>query len=230
MIQGFGSIAYYLAKAELYTYRNKSFPRSVRNQYIMNWGANLLRHLSVKVKVTGCRPTQEAAILVGNHVSYLDIPLVCSQVPGLFVAKAELSRWPILGRAGRFLDTVLVERESSQSRFRTAMKITEKVLKERERLVIFPSGTTSMHSETRWRQGVFKIAKKHNLPIQPFRLTYTPLREAAFIDNDLFIPHFLKLSRIKNIEARIEFGVKRNIMSVEDDTKELQAWCNHFNT
>ena len=54
----------------------------------MNWGANLLRHLSVKVKVTGCRPTQEAAILVGNHVSYLDIPLVCSQVPGLFVAKS----------------------------------------------------------------------------------------------------------------------------------------------
>ena len=67
-----------------------------------------------------------------------------------------------------------------------------------------PSGTTSIDEKKTWRRGPFEIAKEFKLPIQTFRINYTPLRPAAFIDQDWFLTHLHQIRKHK-ISASLFF-------------------------
>lgn len=91
-------------------------------------------------------------------------------------------------------------------------------------LGIFPSGTTSLDEARPWRTGAFRIAKEGGFPVQPFRLTYDPIKQAAFVGNDLLLPHLFSLLRSGRVSARIEFGHPRMVQDPEADACELWAW------
>ena len=81
------------------------------------WALEMLRLLNVTLEVRGTPLRGRPTIFVGNHISYLDIPLLLACAPELsFVAKQELSRWPIFGRGMRLAGTIFVQRNSPASR------------------------------------------------------------------------------------------------------------------
>ena len=47
-----------------------------------------------------------------NHVSYLDIILLASTLDGIFVAKSEISKWPVINKLCRLGRTIFVERHN----------------------------------------------------------------------------------------------------------------------
>ena len=51
-------------------------------------------------------------------------------------------------------------------------------------ITIFPSGTTRLTEDQPWKKGAFEIAKDAKVPVQLFKLDYSPLRELAYINDD----------------------------------------------
>ncbi len=72
--------------------------RARRVNYVQRWSASLLAVLAVRVEVAGVPPRGHTpAMIVANHVSWLDIFAINAAHPSRFVAKAEIRRWPIIG-------------------------------------------------------------------------------------------------------------------------------------
>lgn len=207
----------YRAKSQL------SDPRSEIEKIKLEWARASLENLKVQLKVVGHPVTSESMIFIGNHLSYLDIPVVMAFAPVAFVAKVELSKWPVIGDACRSVGTVFVKRESVDSRKAVVSQIGEACLKDKQSICIFPSGTTSLLEDKPWRRGAFEIAKVHQLKIQPFRLRYFPRRVAAFVDEDAFVPHLWRLLKTQNVRVEIEF---HDPVEVIDSQKACELWQN----
>ena len=216
---------YYLAKAYWLEQKHGTLPKAKRDAFIQAWGLETLLNLNVEITAEGRPDVSQPSILVGNHIGYLDIPLLCSQAPVLFLAKAELARWPLIGRACKLVDLVFVQRESMRSRQESIKAIVHKLQKMQENIVIFPSGTTSIDEEKKWQRGAFRIAKEHGIPVQPFRIHYNPLRPAAYIDDDSFIGQLHQLTKHKKIQASISFHPPLQIADIATDMENVRRWC-----
>lgn len=188
------------------------------------WAHDTLKRFQIDFATSGVVSDSEPLLLVGNHISYLDIPLLMAAVPKVsFVAKKELKSWPVFGTAAHAMNTIFVDRSCGQSRTKAREAIFDG-LKNGGRIVVFPSGTTTL-SETRdWRRGAFEIAEQMGVPVQPFRLTYSPLRTVAYIDDDFFPWHLWKLGATKKISAHIEFGKTEIIKNPEQTSQKWQSW------
>jgi 1-acyl-sn-glycerol-3-phosphate acyltransferase len=190
----------------------------------MNWSKDVLAKLNVDLSVVGTPTPQNQILFVGNHISYLDIPLLMSIVPGIsFVAKSELKSWPVFGSAAKKIDTVFVTRESNNSR-NLAKESIKQALLDKKRVVIFPSGTTCTEEAKPWRKGAFEIAKASNTMIQPFRISYSPLRAVAYIDKDFFPTHLYNLFAVEKIKAQIEFHTPVEVIEPVTDCLRWHYW------
>lgn len=200
-------------------------PQAELRDLLSGWAREVLPLLNVEVQRTGVfEPLHGPAVFVGNHVSYLDIPLLMSQVPVVFLGKEEISKWPVFGAAGRRAGMVFVKRESDGSRRQAVRAISECLATRGMSLCLFPSGTTSLNEGKPWRTGAFKIARESGFPVQPFRLTYDPIAPAAFLGTDYLLPHLYRLLKAGPVTARIEFGAPRMVVDPETTARELWAW------
>ncbi|MEI6399648.1 MAG: hypothetical protein WCO71_12840, partial [Pseudomonadota bacterium] len=86
------------------------------------------------------------------------------------------------------------------------------------------SGTTCISEDVPWRHGAFKLAEKHQIPVQPFRIKYEPLRKLAYIEKDTFATHLLGLLRLERVKATIEFDEIRLISDHASDCDTIRAW------
>lgn len=195
-------------------------PPDEKQRVLCGWGKEMMRVLDVHVKVIGS-PSVQPTLFVGNHMSYLDIPLLMSQTPVTFVAKQELAKWPIFGRAIRSAGGVFVNRESAHSRKGVAEAIAPAIQKGGQ-IAVFASGTTTLEEQKPWRWGAFVIAKRYGIPIQPFRLSYRPRRAVAYIDDDFFPSHLWNLVGLPSIEAEVEFHPP--LTRVDDAQEEAKKW------
>ncbi len=191
----------------------------------MDWAIASLKNLGIEVEVSGAPVEKEPMIFIGNHLSYLDIPLIMAAAPVSFVAKEELSRWPVIGEACRSVGTVFVKRESVDSRKSAVHKIGEACLKQKQSICLFPSGTTSLTEEKPWRRGAFEIAKLNSLKIQPFRINYSPREIVAFVGDDALVPHLWRLLKTRDVRAEIEFHSPVAISDADSACLDWQNWA-----
>jgi 1-acyl-sn-glycerol-3-phosphate acyltransferase len=204
-------------------------PESELRELLSSWAEEVLPLLRLEVQRSGLiAPSQTPTIFVGNHLSYLDIPVLMSQVPVVFLGKEEISRWPLFGAAGRRAGMVFVKRESDGSRRLAAQAIKECLASRGLSLGLFPSGTTTLLEQRPWRTGAFRIAKEGGFPVQPFRLTYHPLNRVAFVGKDRLLPHLYRLLEAGPIKARIEFGAPRFVDDPEAMARDLRTWCRKY--
>jgi 1-acyl-sn-glycerol-3-phosphate acyltransferase len=196
---------------------------SVRKKVMADWATEMLRLCHVKVKHN---PTHLEGnyIFVGNHTSYLDIPVLMTLQSMVFVAKKELADWPIFGTAMKSVDTVFVDRTDRQSRNHTADAIAPYIKEKKLNVCIFPSGTTTLSEEKPWRWGALTLAQKYQIPVIPFRLKYTPARKAAYLMEDSFLPHLWELLGQSQIEVEVEFGEPIQISDAEKETDRWWKW------
>jgi len=130
-----------------------------------------LREVDENGKKKGLKP----AMYVANHSSWMDIPFVC-HVLGFqnykFIAKAELKKVPILGRALMVAGHVMLDRTNRRSQM-VAYKSGVQWMKDGVNLVTFPEGTRSKTGRLgSFKKGAFKMAQAVNAPIVPISIQY----------------------------------------------------------
>lgn len=102
----------------------------------------LLKLFGVRVKVVGSPTGARPHMMVVNHVSWLDIPVLSAVEPLSFVAKADMAVWPFFGKLAKLQRTIFVQREARRSSGEQANDIAGR-LSAKDTIVLFPEGTTS---------------------------------------------------------------------------------------
>jgi 1-acyl-sn-glycerol-3-phosphate acyltransferase len=186
-------------KTLIYRLRLYGKDATERRDLKLVWGRMILNSFEFELRVIGKPPPDESAILVGNHISYLDIPALMATVPdATFIAKKELKNWPIIGSGAAAAGTIFVDRQAGSDRSEVRDLITQALRRKNTKVVVFPSGTTQLQEMIPWKKGIFEIAQQIQKPIQLFRIEYSPLRESAYIDDDQLLKQMKQLSKFKN--------------------------------
>lgn len=182
---------------------------------LRTWGRAVLAVLSVEVEEVGSAP-DGPFLLVANHVSYLDVPLLASRLDAVFVAKAEVERWPLVGAACRRMGTLFVDRERPRDALRVLGEI-EALLAAGVSVVLFPEATsTDGAAVAPFRSPLLAAAARSGTGVAWAALGYaTPsgepaARRAVCWWGDMpFTPHLLRLLALPRIHARLRFGDER---------------------
>jgi 1-acyl-sn-glycerol-3-phosphate acyltransferase len=145
------------------------------------------------VRVSGELP-REPALLVANHVSYLDPLAILSVMPAMPLAKAEVAGWPVIGGIGRALGVAFVDRHRPWSRIR-ALRRVHTTLATGTSVLTFPEGTTTDGTRVLpFHRGCFGIAARLDRPVVPIAIRYDD-RRLAWTDQAAFLPHYLFTAR-----------------------------------
>ncbi|MGW8990222.1 lysophospholipid acyltransferase family protein [Streptomyces zhihengii] len=172
-----------------------------RHRLTASWSRAVLRAFGVRVTVVGAppgRPVPRAAagpgeLVVANHVSWLDIPLIAAVLPGRMLAKSEIRRWPLLGPVAARGGTLFVERDRLRTLPGTVAAMSG-ALRAGSRVVVFPEGSTWCgRGQGRFRPAAFQAALDAGAVLRPVRLSYGPTGAAAFVGDD---PLALSLWRV----------------------------------
>ena len=157
----------YINRANKQLDENKELPKTIRNEYMQSFCSEVLNVLNIETHCQKIPKVNKPSIFVGNHLSYLDIPLLLKYYPAIFVAKSEVGKWPIIGAAGKLTKTILVKRSNANSRKDAAKQIAEKIRKQQDSIAIFPAGTTSL------------LRKNHNGEEAPFVFHKTTIYQSS---------------------------------------------------
>lgn len=100
------------------------------------------RLFGIRITVEGALAPGKAVLLVSNHTSWLDIPVLSAVAPVSFVAKKEVGSWPGVSALARLQRSVFVDRQRRSATADTAGEIQER-LAAGDAIVLFAEGTSS---------------------------------------------------------------------------------------
>lgn len=172
------------------------------------WSRHLCRILRLKVQVAG-EIAATPALLVANHVSWLDIPCLLATVDAVFVAKQEVAAWPLIGAMAARAGTIFLPRGGRAAASTAADAMTWRLARRRS-VVMFPEGTTTDGTSVGpFHARLFQAAIRTQSVVQAIAVRYAddsgPSRVAPFIGDDDLLNHLWKLLAEKQIAVRLVF-------------------------
>ena len=105
-------------------------------------GAAICRALNISVYLNGRLPVGKPMLIVSNHPGILDPWILSSRLVVSFVAKIEMSRWPVFGPIGQACGLLFADRENRMQTSALIDRIQDRMRKG-VAVLVFPEGTTS---------------------------------------------------------------------------------------
>lgn len=135
------------------------------------WGRGILEFSGIETHVTGAEliDPQRGYVIVSNHQSYMDIPILFRTLPIVpgFVAKQELAKVPFLAAALRLGGHVTIDRGNRQ-RAAASLGYAAVQVREGRTVLVFPEGTRSpSRTVGKFKLGAFHLAKAAGVPLVP---------------------------------------------------------------
>lgn len=141
------------------------------------WARRILKFSGAKITIIDLEniPKNQTVLIVSNHQSYFDIPLLMSELPFPkgFIAKKELAKWFGVRIWMKKMRCVFMDRDNMR---KSAEAIVDgiNILKSGHSMVVFPEGTRSKGGPTHeFKPGSFKLATKSKVPILPVTINGT---------------------------------------------------------
>jgi 1-acyl-sn-glycerol-3-phosphate acyltransferase len=173
-----------------------------------------LRIFGVRVQSSGALPGQNI-LLVCNHLSYLDVLIISSMLPALFISSVEVKRMFFLGTMSLMGGSIFVERRK-KSFLTMEIERISRVLRKGFSVVLFPEGTSSNGDGVLpFRKTFMRSAIQAGVDVVPACIRYTAIngkqvtannRDRIYYYGDIvFFPHFFNLFRLSSIDVSLKF-------------------------
>jgi len=200
--------------------RDERIPAAIMRR----WGLLFVRIGGWRVRVSGEEGMPAGGVvLVANHQSLVDIPLVLTAFPReiRFIAKRELGRIPLFGRAMAAAGNLFVDREDPRDAVHLVRRAGEQLAKGRA-VVVFPEGTRSDDGSIgEFRPGAFHIAWKTGSPLVPVYLAGG--RQALPKGSLIFHPAELVVRVLPPVSSGTDRPRSRDDMAEESRRRILAA-------
>ncbi|MDB5873139.1 MAG: Glycerol acyltransferase [Ramlibacter sp.] len=191
------------------------FPRwdeARRHARVQSWSREMLAALGIRLELHGQPPAAGPMLLAANHISWLDILVMHAARHCRFVAKAEVRRWPLIGRLATGAGTLYIERESRRDAMRVVHHMADS-LKRGEIVAVFPEGTTSDGlALLPFHGNLIQAAISAGAPVQPVALTFIDLRTGAislapsYIGDDTLVASIWRTLTAPPLAAVVRYG------------------------
>lgn len=196
---------------------------ALKTRWLQRFGAIVNLHISKDGELP-----ERRAMLVSNHISWLDIIVIGQYLPAYFVAKSDISSWPIIGYLAKQGGTIFIRRDNKHHIKTTAEKMTW-LLKQNGNIIAFPEGTTTKGDQVlHFHSSLFQPALLTRSAIQPVAIQYqgAAKEHAPFVGDDAFVTHLMKMLSMDKIEVRLNFlpvidSSAKNRHSVSLETREM---------
>jgi 1-acyl-sn-glycerol-3-phosphate acyltransferase len=193
------------------------------------WARTLVRVVGINVE-THNSPPVGPFLLVANHLSYLDIIVLQSQLDCAFVAKSEVATWPLLGPICRSVGTIFVNRRVGRHIPGTLNQIRT-TLGEGLGVVLFAEGTsTNGRSVAHFKSSLLEIASRDRIPVHYASITYavppgerSPDQSVCWWGDMTFMDHAFRLFMMPSLEAKVVYGVEP-IIETNRRTLAARLW------
>jgi 1-acyl-sn-glycerol-3-phosphate acyltransferase len=180
--------------------------------------------IGVRIREVGVRSAASPALILSNHVSWLDICVISAISPVVFVAKSEVAGWPVFGWLARLQRTIFVNRQARHRTGAASREIAGRLLGG-DAVVLFAEGTSSDGNRVLPFRSSLVGAVHHALgnstqhthvTVQPMSLAYLSLsgvpmgrglrqRVAWYGDAEL-VPHLLAVLASGAVDVTVSWG------------------------
>lgn len=200
--------------------------RPARLELVRWWAAKMLRVAGIGLQGSGT-PLTGGALLVINHISWLDIVAVHALCPeARFVSKADVKRWPVLRRLVDAAGLLYLERERRRDAMRVVHHMGE-ALAAGDTVAVFPEGTTGAgHALLPFHANLLQAAIATARPVQPVALrfsdaTATVSAAVAYVGDTTLLQSLWLVACAEGLQARVQFlaplasaGEERRVLAV----------------
>ena len=181
-----------------------------RRARIKAWSIRLVALCGVRVRIAHHQGAQPAprALMVANHVSWLDIFVINSLHPTRFVAKSDIRSWPLIGWLCEKTGTIFIAR----GKLRDVRRIYQGLvasLHGGEHVAFFPEGTTAPQGTLLpFHANLFEAAIEAEVPVQPYAVRYLDesgrLHPAAdFVGDMTFVASIIAVLKAGGMTAEL---------------------------
>ncbi|MGW0585381.1 lysophospholipid acyltransferase family protein, partial [Streptomyces sp. NPDC002920] len=176
---------------------------------IRRWSRAVVRAAGIRVRVTGApAPGTGGLLLVANHISWLDIPLMATVRPARMLAKLEIRQWPVAGAVASPA-CLFIDRDRLRALPETVARIAG-VLRSGQAVAVFPEGSTWCgRAQGHFRRAVFQAALDAGVPVQPVRIRYrygsgAASTAPAYVGSDSLLTSLWRVTSARGLVAEVE--------------------------
>ncbi|MDO9419438.1 MAG: lysophospholipid acyltransferase family protein [Herminiimonas sp.] len=176
------------------------------------WAQAMLRGVGITLAVQGIPVAGGPALLVANHLSWLDIVVMHAARYCRFVSKSDIKHWPLVGTLAGGAGTLYIERDSKRDAHRVVHHMVER-LQLGEVLAVFPEGTTGDSISLKpFHANLLQAAISVDAPVQPMALRFIDAGSGQtsfaprYIDDDSIFVSIWETLCVKNLRADVIFG------------------------
>jgi 1-acyl-sn-glycerol-3-phosphate acyltransferase len=191
------------------------FPRlgqESREARVHAWAQAMLNGVGIELTVRGSPVASGPALLVANHLSWLDIVVMHASRYCRFVSKSDIKNWPLVGTLAAGAGTLYIERESKRDAHRVVHQMAERLLLG-EVLAVFPEGTTGDGITLKpFHANLLQAAISAKAPVQPIALRFVDARTGKtsfaprYIDDDSIFVSIWETLCVPQLRAEVVFG------------------------
>ena len=191
------------------------FPRMPQEQQyirVQAWSQQLLACAGISLRVQGTPPVRGPVMLVANHISWLDIPVMHAARHCCFISKSDVQGWPLIGTLATAGGTLYIERTSRRDAMRMVRTMQE-ALQRNEVLGVFPEGTTGDgRAMLPFHANLLQAAVAAQAPVQPVGLRFADKATGAtsfapsYIGDETLVGSIWRTLSAPPIEAVVHYG------------------------
>ncbi|UGY94459.1 lysophospholipid acyltransferase family protein [Streptomyces gobiensis] len=178
-----------------------------RDRLVRLWTRTVVTAFGIRIRAVGSL-AQGPVLVVANHISWLDVPLLAAVKPGRMLAKSEVGEYPLLGALARRGGTLFIDRERLRALPATVNAIAA-ALRGGSTVVAFPEGSTWCgRRQGRFRPAVFQAALDAGTAVQPVVIRYRlpgqdPTAVAAFVGEDTLLASLRRVTAARGLVAEV---------------------------
>src|SRR5947209_4361666 len=183
-----------------------------RTAWLQRWSRFACRVLGIRVTRRGSMP--QSGLLVCNHLSYLDVVVLSSIGPCVFVAKRDVAAWPLFGWLAHAAGTIFVDRERRLASA-AVVDLVRDAITGGLLVVLFPEGTSSDGSTVLpFKSSLLESAVQLHCPVAAAAIEYSlddgsVANEVCYWRDMTLLPHLLNLFFKREVRSKCSFSVPK---------------------
>lgn len=176
--------------------------------YVRSWAKSLLRLLRVDLKLEAAPGAIDKGnlprLVVANHRSTVDIPLMLHLFGGNLLARGDMADWPAIGVMARRAGTLFVDRADPASGAAAVQKMRDR-LRRGITVCVFPEGTTFPGDEVReFQAGAFIAIAREKGIVVPVGIAYEA--PDAIYGDEPVAAHMKRIAASESIGVGVAVG------------------------